>query len=395
MDAKITLSYGSKSASTVVSNNFIDKYMTDARGSDVKVYIYLLRCVQNPSFPVSIESIADALDETEKDIRTALKYWDKQHVLSVSCTRDGKIKDITLHDLDEQDDNDSQDLNDGSNITIISDAKRKAGRVAPIAQEAAPTMMDGRPYGRRATDVMIPEYTAAPAAEPTPIVKPSYSSTMIQSFRTEYHEFDELIDYIENLLGTTMSQRSLQTPAFIFEELGFPAELIKYLYDYCVVEKKKRTNSYIESVARNWHSKGINSVEAAKLETEEFTGRYSAVKSAFGLTRNFGEAELMYLRRWYDEYGFTDEIVQEACNKALLSTSRPSFEYADKILTEWHRQGVHTLDDIKNISTAFRAANKNAGPQRTAKTNQSLQFAQRTYTEDEISAFEKKKLGIL
>ena len=42
MDSKITLSYGSKSVSTIVSNNFIDKYMTDARGSDVKVYIYLL-----------------------------------------------------------------------------------------------------------------------------------------------------------------------------------------------------------------------------------------------------------------------------------------------------------------------------------------------------------------
>ena len=394
MDAKITLSYGSKSASTVVSNNFIDKYMTDARGSDVKVYIYLLRCVQNPSFPVSIESIADALDETEKDIRTALKYWDKQHVLSVSCTRDGKIKDITLHDLDEQDDNDSQDLNDGSNITIISDAKRKAGRVAPIAQEAAPTMVDGRPYGRRATDVMIPEYTAAPAAEPTPIVKPSYSSTMIQSFRTEYHEFDELIDYIENLLGTTMSQRSLQTPAFIFEELGFPADLIKFLYDYCV-GKGKRTNAYIEKVAREWHGKGINSVDAARFEIEEFTGKYGAVKTAFGLTRNFGEAELLYLRRWYDEYGFSDEIVQDACNKTLLSTSRPSFEYADKILTEWHRQGVHTLEDIKNVTSAFRAANVSGSPQRTPKTNQSLQYSQRTYTEAEISAIEKKKLGIL
>ena len=38
MDSSITLSYGSRATSTVVSNIFIDKYMTDARGSDVKVY---------------------------------------------------------------------------------------------------------------------------------------------------------------------------------------------------------------------------------------------------------------------------------------------------------------------------------------------------------------------
>ncbi|MBO4922112.1 MAG: DnaD domain protein [Lachnospiraceae bacterium] len=391
MDSKITLSYGSKSASTIVSNNFIDKYMTDARGSDVKVYIYLLRCVQNPSFPVSIESIAEALGETEKEIRIALKYWDEQHVLSVSTTRNGKIKDITLHDLDEDDDN---EVDFGSNVTILSDARRNRKSVP----EPAPAMLDGRPYGRRATDIAIP--VPAPENEPeqdntTPIVKPNYSSQMIQSFKTEYPEFDELIDYIENLLGTTLSQRSLQTPAFIFEELGFPAELIKFLYDYCV-GKGKRTNSYIEKVAREWHSKGILTVDAAKYEIEEFNGRYSVVKTSFGINRNFGEAELLYLRRWYDEYGFTDEVVQDACNRTLLATSRPSFEYADKILSEWHRQGVRTTEDIQNVSSEFRAANRTGSPQRAVRnTNQALQYSQRTYTEAEISAIEKKKLGIL
>ena len=137
MDSKITLSYGSKSASTIVSNNFIDKYMTDARGSDVKVYIYLLRCVQNPSFPVSIESIAEALGETEKEIRIALKYWDEQHVLSVSTTRNGKIKDITLHDLDEDDDN---EVDFGSNVTILSDARRNR---KSVPEPAPATMSEG------------------------------------------------------------------------------------------------------------------------------------------------------------------------------------------------------------------------------------------------------------
>ncbi|MCR4993499.1 MAG: DnaD domain protein [Lachnospiraceae bacterium] len=390
MDSKITLSYGSKSASTVVSNNFIDKYMTDARGSDVKVYIYLLRCVQNPSFPVSIESIAEALGETEKEIRIALKYWDEQHVLSVSTTRNGRIKDITLHDLDENDDED-QDYE--SSVSIISDAGRRRKPVEP-----APAMLDGKPYGRRATDITIPVPAPEPEPEPetvTPIVKPNYSSQMIQSFKTEYPEFDELIDYIENLLGTTLSQRSLQTPAFIFEELGFPAELIKFLYDYCV-GKGKRTNSYIEKVAREWHSKGILTVDAARFEIEEFNGRYNVVKTSFGINRNFGEAELMYLRRWYDEYGFTDEVVQDACNRTLLATSRPSFEYADKILSEWHKQGVRTLDDIQNVSSEFRAANRTGSPQRAVRnTNPALQYSQRTYTEAEISAIEKKKLGIL
>ena len=58
-------------------------------------------------------------------------------------------------------------------------------------------------------------------------------------------------------------------------------------------------------------------------------------------SKNFGQNFLDFCR---SEYGFTDEVVQDACNRTLLATSRPSFEYADKILTEWHRQGVsHSL----------------------------------------------------
>ena len=155
-------------------------------------------------------------------------------------------------------------------------------------------------------------------------------------------------------------------------------------------------NSYIEKVAREWHSKGILTVDAARFEIEDFNGRYNVVKTSFGLNRNFGEAELVFLRRWYDEYGFTDEVVQDACNRTLLATSRPSFEYADKILSEWHRQGVRNLDDIQNVSSEFRAANRTGNPQRTVKsTNPALQYSQRTYTEAEISALERKKLGIL
>ena len=89
-------------------------------------------------------------------------------------------------------------------------------------------------------------------------------------------------------------------------------------------------------------------------------------------------------------------MIQDACNRTLLATSRPSFEYADKILSEWHRHGVHTLEDIQNVSSEFRAANRTGSPQRAVRnTNQAMQYSQRTYTEAEISAIEKKKLGIL
>ena len=46
---------------TLVSNEFIDRYLAEASGEYVKVYLYLLR---HKDEPVSLERIADGLNHT-------------------------------------------------------------------------------------------------------------------------------------------------------------------------------------------------------------------------------------------------------------------------------------------------------------------------------------------
>lgn len=64
---------------TLVSNEFIDRYLAEANGEYVKVYLYLLR---HKDESVSLERIADGLNHTEADIRRAVLYWEKLGVLS-------------------------------------------------------------------------------------------------------------------------------------------------------------------------------------------------------------------------------------------------------------------------------------------------------------------------
>ena len=78
----ITLHTKSKSTVTCVSNTFIDEYMADANGEFVKIYLYLLRCI-NVAENFSISKMADKFDHTEKDIKRALKYWEKKHLLQL------------------------------------------------------------------------------------------------------------------------------------------------------------------------------------------------------------------------------------------------------------------------------------------------------------------------
>jgi len=66
---------------TLLENEFIDKYMPEANGEYVKVYLLLLRYMNDPTTELSVSKIADILDHTEKDVLRALNYWKKQGLI--------------------------------------------------------------------------------------------------------------------------------------------------------------------------------------------------------------------------------------------------------------------------------------------------------------------------
>ena len=93
----ITLQQSSGQGVTVLNNNFIDNYMPEANGEFVKVYIYLLRLLSDVSVPFSLEQMADHFFCTERDIVRALKYWEKEKLLTLSYRSNEDIADITLN----------------------------------------------------------------------------------------------------------------------------------------------------------------------------------------------------------------------------------------------------------------------------------------------------------
>jgi hypothetical protein len=96
----IQLNSNSVSDTTVIPNLFIDHFMPSANGSYVKVYLYLLRCINcTTDAQITISSIADRLDDTEKDITRALCYWEKVNLISLVKNTDNDIISITINDI--------------------------------------------------------------------------------------------------------------------------------------------------------------------------------------------------------------------------------------------------------------------------------------------------------
>lgn len=189
----------------------------------------------------------------------------------------------------------------------------------------------------------------------TPVVVKPAQPKIAKNMASEHQEeLRQLYFVAEQYMGKPLTATDLKKINYFFETLNFSIDLIEYLIEYCV-ENGHRNFRYIESVALAWAEEGIKSVEEAKTNTSLYTKNCFSILNAFGIKgRNPAPSELTYIKKWSEEYGFTLDIILEACNRTIENTHKPDFKYTDSILNNWLLNNVHHLSDISNLDAAFR-----------------------------------------
>ena len=162
-------------------------------------------------------------------------------------------------------------------------------------------------------------------------------------------EFQELVFCVQTYIEKIFTSIDTEKLAYLYDVVGMSKDLLEYIAEISVQKGKKNLN-YIERVALQLHEKGITTVEEAKEHNIKFYNQNRAVVKAFGIhDRVLAPVESRYVKKWFDEWGFSTEIVVEAINRTVLNTSSQSFSYADGILTRWHKENVGTLSDVKRL----------------------------------------------
>lgn len=198
----------------------------------------------------------------------------------------------------------------------------------------------------------------------------------------------------EQYMGKPLSASEIQKINYFYDTLHFSTDLIEYLIEYCV-ENGHRSIHYIESVALAWADAKITTVTEAKNSSTLYNKNCFAVLKAFGIKgRNPAPYEVSYIKKWTEEYGFTLDIILEACNRTIANTAKPDFKYADSILTNWLKKDVHHLSDIERLDLAHqqgKAKKKSAEPKTAPAANSRFNnFKGRSY---DISSLEQQLLN--
>ena len=339
-------------------SEFIDEYMLKANGDYIKVYLFMLR---NAGRLINPEIIADALELTIKDVERAIAYWCKSGILIKKEENIAKIGS----------DDDFQEILLTKNLPTIEEyeeAKRilmAANEVYKRSEAVEKTDVENAESieNKDNTDVentnVEPEVnTDTPVVETPDVIPevevkkeeppklPDRSLVDLAKLKSD-EDFQELVFCVQTYTEKIFSPIDTEKLAYLYDVIGMSKDLLEYIAEVSV-QKGKKSISYIEKVALSFHEKGITTVEEAKEDNVKFYNENRAVLKAFGIyDRVLAPVESRYVKKWFDEYCFSPEIVVEAINRTVLNTSSQSFSYADGILTSWHKENVRTLADVK------------------------------------------------
>ncbi|MCR5637881.1 MAG: DnaD domain protein [Lachnospiraceae bacterium] len=349
MMGRVTINQNNGDNVTSISNIFIDEYMGDANDAQIKIYLYLLRMMA-ANLPTSVNDIADKFNHTEKDVLRSLKYWEKQGLITLYYGDNGELTSIHMEDIVPH----KNQVKTHPDTFLIS--------------------VPNKQIVEKRVKSSVPQ-------------KPVYSAADINAFSSD-PKSSSLLFIAEQYFCKTLTPSDIRTIFYIHDELKFSDDLIDYLMQYCA-DNNKKDFRYMEKVAVNWSEQNITTVEQARSESFKYNDSINSVMKALGMENRPTEKEVSFISKWQEDYGFTMEIILEACGRTVLATQRNRLKYCDGILRKWFEHGVKMMDDIAKEDAAFTAgyaqnANKGKLSMSGSSNNRFNNFTQNDYDFDEL-----------
>lgn len=282
---------------TGIPNEFIDKHLVAAKPVYSVIYIYGLRQYSKGATEISCEEMAEVFDITIKDVEKAWRYWEEAGLVEILSYEEGAMM-LAFLDM------------------------RFAKSVA----------------------------TEPKAADPKEF--PDYSLEDVE-LRLKDKEVARLFYAAESLMGKLLTDIERRMYLGFYDDLGLPVDVVCVMLEYCV-DKNKKNNNYIRTVAYDWAERGISTIEEAEDYIALFNNEYREILRYFGVSgRDPIEKEIEYMQRWLREEMWTMPVIKLACEKTILNKGNANFAYADGIFRKWKQDNIHTPQQIEELEKSY------------------------------------------
>lgn len=140
-----------------------------------------------------------------------------------------------------------------------------------------------------------------------------------------------------------------------FEKYGFDEQVMLALFNYAFDNRALHRN-YIQTVAEAWSKENIknfNDLENYFERREKVNIFKKNIAKKLNLSRNLTSYDEEYIVKWVENYKYSMDIIEIALKKSSTKNSI-SFEYIDKLLSDWHEKQLSTVDDVNTYLDSLK-----------------------------------------
>lgn len=162
-----------------------------------------------------------------------------------------------------------------------------------------------------------------------------------------------------------------------FKKYSFDEQVMIALFRYCF-ERSALHRNYIQTVADAWHKNKIQTwtdLDSYYQKQENLNKIKKSISKKLGLNRSLTQYEEAYIEKWVVDFGFSLDIIELALKKTT-SKSNPSFDYIDKIISDWNDRNLNTVNDVQTFLVQLKNKNKDI---KTLEKKSYNNYEQRNY----------------
>lgn len=163
-----------------------------------------------------------------------------------------------------------------------------------------------------------------------------------------------------------------------FKKYDFDEQVMLALFNYCY-DRSALHRNYIQVVADSWHKNNIKSfsdLDAYYQKQEKISSVKKQIIKKLGLNRNLTTYEDAYVVKWALDFKYNLDVIEIAL-KRTTSKTNISFDYLDRLISDWHDRNLKTPAEIQEFLSSQKKKDKDI--KKLEKTTNYNNTTQRNY----------------
>lgn len=243
---------------------------------------------------------------------------------------------------------------------LLEDYEANADKTASDFGVTRKELDEALAFWRGAGAVLVAGAAQAPQKRsPRKTSPPHYTGEELAEI-IDRNSLGPMLDKCAMTLGLMLNPTDINSIVTLYHTLGVDQSYIITLCEYCVRTGKKSL-AYVIKTAYNLYDSGITSSaileehirlrdEAARLEGK--------LRGVFGIgERALTAKEAKSFEAWA-EWGLGEDMILRAYEITVEKTGKYAISYLDKILTNWHTEGLTTIEQIDEAHSRYSEAKK-------------------------------------